>query len=156
MEKLTIGKSYRIDSETIGVFAGHKNYGDAFSFFIIKKPHKYIETDGHAVFETEHAEAFTLIEEPFTKEQFIKDTCDFLDAIDAICDDYEQRQTQKQRIFEYLKTGKPITKLEALKMFGCWNSGDAIFDLRKEGHTIETTMITNGKKRFASYKLIEK
>jgi len=79
----------------------------------------------------------------------------FFAAIDAICDDYEQRQTQKQRILEYLKTGKEITKLEALNMLGCFNSGDAIFNLRKDGYNIETTMITNGKKRFASYKLIE-
>jgi len=79
----------------------------------------------------------------------------FFAAIDAICDDYEQRQTQKKQILDYLKTGKSITKLEALKMFSIWNSGDAIFNLRKEGYNIETTMITNGKKRFASYKLIE-
>ena len=64
-------------------------------------------------------------------------------------------ETQKKQILDYLKTGESITKLEALKMFGCWNSGDVIFNLRKEGYTIETTMITNGKKRFASYKLIE-
>lgn len=64
-------------------------------------------------------------------------------------------ETQKKQILDYLKTGKSITKLEALKMFGCWNSGDCIFNLRKEGYNIETTMITNGKKRFASYKLIE-
>ena len=64
-------------------------------------------------------------------------------------------ETQKKQILDYLKTGKSITKLEALKMFSIWNSGDAIFNLRKEGYNIETTMITNGKKRFASYKLIE-
>lgn len=64
-------------------------------------------------------------------------------------------ETQKKQILDYLKTGKSITKLEALKMFGCWNSGDCIFNLRKEGYNIETTMITNGEKRFASYKLIE-
>ena len=65
------------------------------------------------------------------------------------------RETQKKQILDYLKTGKSITKLEALKMFGCWNSGDAILHLRRAGHKIEMTMITNGKKRFASYKLIE-
>ena len=64
-------------------------------------------------------------------------------------------ETQKKQILDYLKTGKSITKLEALKMFSIWNSGDAIFNLRKEGHIIETTMITNGKKRVASFKLIE-
>ena len=85
----------------------------------------------------------------------------FFAAIDAICDDYEQRQTQKKQILDYLKTGKSITKLEALKMFGCWNSGDVIYKLRNEfkrnneKFSIEMTMITNGKKRFASYKLIE-
>ena len=70
-------------------------------------------------------------------------------------------ETQKKQILDYLKTGKSITKLEALKMFGCWNSGDIIFKLRNEFKrnneklSIKTDMITNGKKRFASYKLIE-
>ena len=79
-----------------------------------------------------------------------------LEEMDKVVNDFmdiELRKTQKKRILEYLKTGKPITKLEALNMFGVWNSGDCIFDLRREGYLIETTMITNGKKRYASYKL---
>ena len=91
----------------------------------------------------------------FSKSRVAKSLFMFLSAINTTCDDLELRKTQKQRILEYLKTGKEITKLEALNMFGCFNSGDAIFNLRKEGYNIETTMITNGKKRFASYKLIE-
>lgn len=153
--KLTIGRSYRLGASVcIGKLIKQVGY---FSYFEVQGEHSYFTENGLVGFKTLYAEKiFVLIEEPFTKEQFIKDTCDFLDAIDTICDDYEQRQTQKKKILEYLKTGKSITKLEALKMFNIWNSGDAIFNLREEGYNIETTMITNGKRRFASYKLIEK
>lgn len=65
-------------------------------------------------------------------------------------------EATKKEVLAYLKTGKAITKLEIIDKFRYINGGDLIFNLRKEGYNIETTMITNGKKRFASYKLIEK
>ena len=88
-------------------------------------------------------------------QSFWKILANEFERMDDIPETESLHETQKKQILDYLKTGKSITKLEALKMFSIWNSGDAIFNLRKEGYNIETTMITNGKKRFASYKLIE-
>lgn len=53
----------------------------------------------------------------------------------------------------YLLSGKSITKLEALKKFGVWNTGDVIFKMRKRGVDIETRMIKRGNNTFAKYKL---
>ena len=65
-------------------------------------------------------------------------------------------KSKKENVLNYLLTGKSITKLEALQKFGCWNSGDIIFQLRNEGHKIKTTMNTDiFKKRYAIYSLIK-
>lgn len=53
----------------------------------------------------------------------------------------------------YLLSGKPITKLEALTKFGVWNTGDVIFKMRRRGIDIETKMIKRGNNTFAQYKL---
>lgn len=63
------------------------------------------------------------------------------------------QDTYTKQILTYLEKGKSITKLEALQMFGCWNSGDCIFKLRNKGYNIITTMIKANGKTFASYKL---
>jgi len=60
--------------------------------------------------------------------------------------------TQSQRILIYLKTGKSLTPLEALKKFGCFRLAARIADLRKDGHTIWTNYITKDNKTFAAYK----
>ena len=128
--KLIIGKKYLIPSSgNLAEYCETDKYG---VYFKIDEPHTYIEINGLVGFTPDFASYF--IEQPETEDL---------------------HETQKKQILDYLKTGKSITKLEALKMFGCWNSGDCIFNLRKEGYNIKTTMITNGKKRFASYKLIE-
>lgn len=59
---------------------------------------------------------------------------------------------QKAMLLNHLKKA-PITKLEALKLYGIWNSGDTIFNLRNAGHDIITTMKKDGKKRYAVYSL---
>ena len=61
--------------------------------------------------------------------------------------------TQEQRILIYLKTGKSLTPLEALKKFGCFRLAARISDLRSQGHTIWTNYITKDNKTFAAYKL---
>ncbi len=43
-------------------------------------------------------------------------------------------------ILNHLKT-KPITKIQALKLYGIWNSGNEIMKLRSKGHNITTLMI---------------
>ena len=62
--------------------------------------------------------------------------------------------TQHAAVLDYLKRGNCITPLEALNMFGSFRLGAIIFVLRAEGYNIATTMVNNGKKHFASYKLI--
>ena len=61
--------------------------------------------------------------------------------------------TQTQRILIYLKSGKSLTPLEALKKFGCFRLAARISDLRSQGHTIWTDYITKKNKTFAAYKL---
>jgi hypothetical protein len=61
--------------------------------------------------------------------------------------------TQAQRILIYLKTGKSLTPLDALKKFGCFRLAARISDLRSQGHTIWTNYITKDNKTFAAYKL---
>jgi len=61
--------------------------------------------------------------------------------------------TQTQKIYNYLKTGKRLTAIEALKMFGCFRLAARIADLRNQGHTIWTDYVTVKNKTFAAYKL---
>ena len=61
--------------------------------------------------------------------------------------------TQTQRILIYLKTGKSLTPLDALKKFGCFRLAARISDLRSQGHTIWTNYITENNKTYAAYKL---
>mgnify|MGYP006285592291 FL=1 len=61
--------------------------------------------------------------------------------------------TQTQNILNYLKSGKRLTPLEALKKFGCLRLAARIADLRGQGHTIWTDYITVKNKTFAAYKL---
>lgn len=61
--------------------------------------------------------------------------------------------SQKQDILNYLKQGNTLTKLEALRLFGCMNLGGRILELRTR-HSIETQMINVGEKRVAEYRLV--
>lgn len=56
----------------------------------------------------------------------------------------------------HLKSGKSITPLEALNLYGCFRLGARIWELRNEGHSIITDIIENNGKRFACYRLIER
>lgn len=69
-------------------------------------------------------------------------------------------ETHIKNIKAHLISGKAITKQEALRKFGCWNTGDVIHKLRKPPHNlnIKTEMI-EGEKRgrrftFAQYSLV--
>jgi len=44
--------------------------------------------------------------------------------------------TQNKQILHYLKTGKPITPLEALYQFGCLRLSARIFELKENGWPI--------------------
>jgi len=62
-------------------------------------------------------------------------------------------KSQSEMILDYLKTGKSISPLEALEKFGCFRLGGRIYDLKKEGHHITTSMVERNGKRFAEYRL---
>lgn len=58
-----------------------------------------------------------------------------------------------KQIRQHLESGKSITPLEALRLYGCFRLGARIYDLRAEGMTIETNLIEEDGKRFAEYRL---
>lgn len=61
--------------------------------------------------------------------------------------------SQKSRILNHLKTGKAITQIEALNLFGCFRLASRIEELRSQGYDIKTVMIDYKNKRFAKYLL---
>ena len=68
--------------------------------------------------------------------------------------------SHKKLILAHLRRGKSLTKAQALKMFGCWNTGARICELRQEGHDIITTMISRTNRHgddvsFAEYSLLQ-
>lgn len=68
------------------------------------------------------------------------------------------KDAQKKQILDYLQENKSITPREALDLFGCMRLGARIFDLKREGHQISTTIITvpcrgGGVSRIAEYRL---
>lgn len=67
----------------------------------------------------------------------------------------EKQGTQEKRILEYMKQGHSITPLDALHQFGCLRLGARIYDLRTQGHVINTKHVTCNGKTYASYSLVE-
>lgn len=63
--------------------------------------------------------------------------------------------SQQDEILEYLKTGKTLTPLEALNMFGTLRLSALIFNLKAEGHNIQAETNKDGKP-FAIYRLVPK
>ena len=63
--------------------------------------------------------------------------------------------TQTQQILNHLKQGNTLTPIEALNLFGCFRLGARIYDLKDMGYNIETEMVTQNRKTFARYRLIE-
>jgi len=67
---------------------------------------------------------------------------------------FEQSNDQASKILDYLKSGRRITPIEALNLFGCFRLGGRIYDLKQRGHKIESTMIKLASgKRVAEYRL---
>ena len=69
-----------------------------------------------------------------------------------------KRTTQKSKVKKWLKTGKSITPLEALRWFGCMRLSAIIYDLRYEDEMYIVTKIVEVKTRYgnshvAEYKL---
>jgi hypothetical protein len=63
------------------------------------------------------------------------------------------KNSQCGQILEHLQSGKTITPLEALNMFGCFRLGARCWDLKKTGYDIKTRMAEKNGKRFAEYYL---
>ena len=63
--------------------------------------------------------------------------------------------SQCDMILDYMKRGFSITPIEALNKFNCFRLGARISDLKHEGHRIHTELVSNGKKKFASYRLLK-
>lgn len=70
-----------------------------------------------------------------------------------INDNVKASKSQKERILEHLLSGKSISPLEALNLFGSLRLGARIADIRKEGYIVYREMITDPKtgKRYAQY-----
>lgn len=63
--------------------------------------------------------------------------------------------TQNQQILSHLKSGKDITSLQALGLYGVCRLAARINDLRKQDVPIETVLRTDGQGRtYASYKMV--
>lgn len=66
------------------------------------------------------------------------------------------RKSQTQLIYEHLQTGKSLTPLEALRLFGCFRLGARIWELKEQGIKIDTSFKKVGtNKSVAEYKLVK-
>ena len=64
--------------------------------------------------------------------------------------------SQRERILNHLVEYGPLTPLEALDRFGTMRLSERIRELKKQGHEIETTMVTTlTGKRVAQYRLVK-
>ena len=63
--------------------------------------------------------------------------------------------TQQQKVLEHLQQNGSITSWEAIMKFHATRLSGIIFNLRKQGYPITSTMETNGDKRYARYTLQE-
>jgi hypothetical protein len=65
------------------------------------------------------------------------------------------RESQNEKVKEHLVSGKSITPLEALRLFGCLRLGARIWDLRRKHGLPVVTEIVKGEqgKHYAKYSL---
>jgi len=63
------------------------------------------------------------------------------------------KQSQQDRIINFLATGRSLTPLQALSRFGCMRLGARIWQLKRDGHRIQAEMVRRKGKTFAEYRL---
>lgn len=64
------------------------------------------------------------------------------------------KTSQKQKILKHLSSGKSLSPLQALGLFGCYRLASRIYDLKRTGHPIETIIKSDDQGRtYASYVL---
>lgn len=70
-----------------------------------------------------------------------------------INDNVKASKSQKERILEHLLSGKSISPLEALNLYGSLRLGARIADIRSEGYIVYMEMVKDPKtgKRYAQY-----
>jgi hypothetical protein len=61
--------------------------------------------------------------------------------------------SQNAMILRHLKRGEWISPLQALRRYGCFRLGARIYDLKKRGIPIVKAVETDGRKRWARYRL---
>jgi len=61
--------------------------------------------------------------------------------------------SQGEQILAHLRAGNPLTPLDALHKFGCFRLGARIYDLKQEGHAIQTEIVEINGKRVAKYRM---
>ncbi len=61
--------------------------------------------------------------------------------------------SQNAQILKFLKTGKSLTALQALRNFGVMRLAARIGNLKDKGHDIESKPVKSGGKRVALYRL---
>lgn len=57
-------------------------------------------------------------------------------------------KSQAEKILDYMLSGKAITPIEALDLFGCFRLGARIADIKAKGYLVYSERVTlpNGKK----------
>ena len=64
-------------------------------------------------------------------------------------------ESQNKQIKAWLESGKSITPMDALNLFGSFRLGARIFDLKNDyGMNIKTEMVEVNGKRYAKYSLV--
>lgn len=66
----------------------------------------------------------------------------------------KSKPSQTEQILEALRQGRELTPLEALREFGCFRLGARIWDLTQAGYEIDSKLVHQNGKHYASYKLI--
>jgi hypothetical protein len=63
-------------------------------------------------------------------------------------------RNQREQILAHLKTGRPLTPLEALRRYGCMRLAARVEELRDAGEPIITERVVDGVRSFASYRRV--
>ena len=62
------------------------------------------------------------------------------------------KKSQTKRILDYLLTGKGITAIQALKMFGCFRLSGRIYEIRNQYEVkVESNFVKRNGKTFCEY-----
>lgn len=70
----------------------------------------------------------------------------------------DRPRTQRDQILAHLEQGRPITPMQALRLYGCARLGARIHELREDGYPITRELVhvptrAGGRTRVARYSL---